>query len=706
MIKKVIFVLLFVSTTFLFAQKEQLKDSINSLEEIVIQGVRVKKTDPFTQSNLNKKELETRNLGQDIPVLLNYLANVVTTSDAGAGVGYTGIRVRGSDATRVNVTINGIALNDSESQGVYWVNLPDFSSSMGSVQLQRGVGTSSNGAGAFGASLNILTEGFNEHSLIELQNSYGSFNTHKHNLQFQSGKLGEHFYASGRFSLVHTDGYIDRATSDLQSLYLSAAYRTDKTLIKFVNFGGHEKTYQAWYGVDADTYNTQPTFNYAGAIYNNTGEISDYYQNQTDNYTQVHNQLIVNHHVNATTDINAVLHYTRGYGYYEEYKQDAKISSYSLPTTLFTSNMTRTDLIRRKWLSNHYYGATFSIQYQPLNQLKLLLGSALNQYDGDHFGKVIWAKNAVQQTLDYRYYLNNGLKNEFNIFQKVQYQISEQWNIFTDLQYRNVTYKTDAFLPIDVNERYHFFNPKAGITYSFSPQNLLYLSYAQAHKEPVRDDYEMAIVKPQPETLHDFELGWRKSKNQNYWQLNAYYMYYQDQLVLTGAINDEGEFVRANSGESFRLGLEWESVFNLHKKWQWMPTISYNISKNVNFFDDIKNTFSDTTISYSPDWVGSNGLVFKPNDNIDFSFFTKYVGKQYMSNDENSNAVLVAYSTSDFLLQWHKTNIGKLKNLQLKALINNLFNEKVISNGYMYDGIPYYYPQAGIHYLVGVDISF
>lgn len=704
--KKVFYSILMLTSFTVFAQQEQSKDTIKTLDEIVIQGVRIKKTDPFTQTNLNKKEMETKNLGQDLPVLLNLLPNVVTTSDAGAGVGYTGIRVRGSDATRVNVTINGIALNDSESQSVYWVNLPDFSSSTGSVQLQRGVGTSANGAGAFGASLNLLTEGFSEKPKIQFQNSFGSFNTHKHNLQYQSGKVNDHIYVSGRFSTVHSDGYIDRATSDLRSLYFSIAYRNEKTLIKFLNFGGHEKTYQAWYGVDKTTFEQHPTLNYAGAIYDENGNITDYYDNQTDNYTQIHNQLHFNHHLNATIDISAALHYTRGYGYYEEYKQDAKLSNYSINQQQTNCNCNFSDLIRRKWLDNHYYGAVFSLKYDTHNRYKMILGGAINQYDGDHFGKVIWLKNSDIYEFDHQYYFNNGLKNELNLYQKMQFQLTKKWNVFTDIQYRNVFYTTDSFLPTVVSERYHFFNPKAGITYSISPQNLLYASYAQAHKEPVRDDFEYAVIKPQAENLHDFELGWRSSKNQKYWQLNAYYMLYKNQLVLTGAINDEGEYVRTNSGESYRAGVEFESVFKLHQQWHWMPNVSYSINQNVNYFDENTQKTAHTNISFSPDWVVGNRLVFQPYKYFNMSLNTKYVGQQFMSNNEHVNSILKPYTTTDFLISWQQTEVWNFQNFAVTLMFNNILDVPYISNGYMYEDVPYYYPQAGFHFLAGIDFSF
>lgn len=704
--KKVIFTVLTLFFAHSWAQNSIEKDSVTQLQEVVIQSTRVKKTDPFTQTNLTKTEIESRNLGQDVPQLLNYLPNIVTTSDAGAGVGYTGIRVRGSDATKVNVTINGIALNDSESHSVYWVDLPDFASSTQSMQLQRGVGTSTNGSGAFGASLNLLTEGFSNSASLTLQNSYGSFNTHKHNLQFQSGKLGKHIHFSGRISSINSDGYIDRASSGLKSYYLSGAYIDKNTIAKLLSFGGHEKTYQAWYGVDKATYETNPTFNYAGAIYNDAWEVVDYYENQVDDYTQNYYQLHVNQHINSKFDLALALHYTKGFGFYEDYKQDADMSDYGLqPLDFGSETINSTDLIRQKWLKNDYYGTTFSLKFTDSN-FSLITGGAYSIYDGDHFGKVIWARYASQTEKNHQYYFDNGLKKDFNIFTKMQYAFSQKWNLFFDLQLRNVNYKTNDFLTPDIDKNWTFFNPKAGLTYQLNTDNQIYTSYARASREPLRDDFEYASSEPKPEKLDNFELGWRYFKNDNFLQLNAYAMLYKNQLVLTGARTDTGDYIRANSGKSYRIGVELESQIALSKKWKWLPNLALSTNQNEDFYNESSDSYKNTEISYSPKFIAGSQISFEPISNIKLAFLNKYVGSQFLDNNQSNNSKLDAYFITDFQFQWNTFKFLGMKEVQISVLANNIFNQKYASNGYMYDGIPYYFPQAGINFLVGVDVSF
>lgn len=701
----IIFSMLF--SAFLWAQTEVVNDTVTSLDEVIIQATRSQKTDPYTQTNLTKSQIESRNLGQDVPLLLNFLPNVVTTSDAGTGVGYTGIRVRGSDATRVNVTINGIALNDSESHSVYWVDLPDFASSTQSMQLQRGVGTSTNGSGAFGASLNLLTEGITEKPEIQIQNSIGSFGTHKHNLQFQSGVLNENFSFSGRISAINSDGYVDRASSKLKSYYLSGAYRDDNTLLKILSFGGHEITYQSWYGVDKQTFEDNPTFNSAGAIYNDAWEVVDYYDNQVDDYTQNHYQIHWNQHLNPQWDLAMALHYTRGFGFYEEYAQDKDMSDYGLsPITIGSEIITTTDLIRQKWLDNHYYGTTFSVKYNDQQKVKWVLGGAYSIYDGDHYGKVIWARYASDSEKDHTYYTDNGLKRDFNIFSKFQYELTPKWQAFADLQLRSVNYQTTDFLVDDVDAKWLFFNPKAGLTYQLNDAHQFYTSYARAHREPVRDDFEMATTQPKPEKLDDFELGWRYDSDKQDLQVNMYYMAYQDQLVLTGARTDEGDYIRANSGKSYRLGLEAEAEIQLAKAWYWLPNVAISQNQNQDFYDEVADRHIDSEISFSPSLIMGNQWVFKPTSQIQMALLQKYVGSQYMNNVEGNDAVLDAYFTTDFQFQWEKDKLLGLNNVKFTALVNNLFNAKYASNGYMYDDSPYYFPQAGINFLLGLDLSF
>jgi len=703
-------ILLFLVSLNIFtalAQVEVKKDSLTQLEQVTIQATRAQKNDPFTKTEVLKTAIESRNLGQDIPILLNFLPNVVTTSDTGSGVGYTGIRVRGSDATRVNVTINGIPLNDSESQATYWVNLPDFASSTQSIQLQRGVGTSTNGAGAFGASLNLKTNNVIEKSGAILQNSYGSFNTHKHNIQFNTGTVANNFSFSGRLSNIQSDGYIDRASSDLNSFFLSGAYQNKGTFIKAMAFGGHEITYQAWNGIDKATFEENPTFNSAGAIYNDAWEVTGYYNNEVDNYTQTHYQLHINQRVNENIKANVAFHYTKGFGFYETYKQNRKFEDYGLqPIDIDGTILDKTDLVRQKWLNNDFYGATYSLKYNNFNNLKVIFGGAVNQYDGDHYGKVIWARYASNTENNHRYYENNGFKTDVNSYLKATYKLSNKFHTYVDMQLRNVIYKTTDFLADDIDVNYLFFNPKVGITYFLNNKSNLYLSYARANKEPIRDDFEYATKTLKPEKLDDLELGWRYTSKTFKVQSNAYFMKYKDQLVLTGALTDVGDFIRANSGESYRLGIELDAAVAITKELNWQPNIALSTNKNIDFYNATTSKFDTTAISYSPNIVAGSNLIYNPLKCIQVAMLSKYVGKQFMNNIELEASELPAYFVTDFQVKWQKDNVLGLQQIAFTGMLNNAFNKKYASNGYMWGETPYYYAQAGTNFLVGLTLKF
>lgn len=714
--KKVFIIFLSLSHLIVFAQDkiEIQNDSLQKpikLTEVIVEATRASKNAPFTVSNFKKTDIESRNLGQDIPILVNYLPNVVTTSDAGAGIGYTGIRVRGSDATRVNVTINGIPLNDSESQGTYWVDLPDFASNTQSIQLQRGVGTSTNGAGAFGASLNLLTDGISEKTSAEVSKGYGSFGTYKYTIIANTGIINNHFEFTGRLSEIKSEGYIDRGNSNLTSYYVSGTYFDDKTMIKGISFGGHEVTYQAWNGVDAETYKSNRKFNSAGAIYDSNWNVLDYYDNEVDDYEQSHYQLHINHSFTDNLSGNLAFHYTKGYGFYEQYKQDQEFSSYNLtPIIINGTSINQTDLVRRKWLDNDFYGTTFSLKYDK-EALNLIIGGAWNFYDGDHFGEVIWARYSSDSEIRHQYYFDNGKKKDFNIFTKATYQLNEKLQLFGDLQVRNVDYKTTDFLLIDVNENLTFFNPKVGVTYQLNQQNNFYVSYAKATKEPNRTDYEYAVIKPKSEELNDFELGWRHQKNETKINTNLYYMQYTNQLVLTGAIDpNDGSPIRANSGKSYRLGLEIDAQMKLNEQLTWSPNFGISSNKNIDYTVEENGTvmnLGNTEISYSPSVVAGNVLTYAAFKNLEFSLFTKFVSEQYLSNTELSVSKLDDYWVSDLLLKYQINSFSKLfKKVELSALINNIFDKKYISNGYMWDTTPYYYPQAGINFLASLTLKF
>ncbi|WP_264565651.1 TonB-dependent receptor [Flavobacterium sp. N3904] len=687
----------------------QTKDTtkVNQLDEVLVSAIRVTSKTPVTFSNLDKKDIKFRNLGQDIPILMNYLPSVVTTSDAGNGIGYTGIRVRGSDATRVNVTINGIPYNDSESQGTYWVNMPDFASSLQSLQLQRGVGTSTNGVGAFGASLNMLTDNFANESNGEISGSAGSFNTYKKNIKFSTGLLNEHIEISGRLSTIDSQGYIDRAESNLQSYFLQTAYVGKSTLIKALVFGGHEKTYQSWNGIDPATMESNRTSNSAGMYTDELGN-ARFYDNETDNYTQNHYQLLWSEKINENWSSNFALHYTKGKGYYENYKYDEPVKGYGgiSPTKIVKNSEGKlvpgTDLVRQKWLDNDFYGTTFSVNYKK-EKWDAILGGGWNKYVGDHYGTVIWARYASQSELGDRYYDDTATKTDGNIFLKASYQLTEKFSLFGDLQYRNVHYVADGVQPTLVDETYHFFNPKAGITYTINPKNNLYFSYARANREPNRTDFEGGNAKP--EKLNDYELGWRFVAEKLQFNTNLYYMGYKDQLILTGQLDDVGSPIRSNSETSYRTGLEVDVTIPVTEKFMIKPNFTLSSNKNVNLTVNAID-YGTTDIAYSPDVIVGNIFIYKPIESVYISLLQKFVGEQYMNNIESPEAKLPSYFVNDLNVAYTFTPKKIFKAIVINALVNNILDKKYVSNGYMYDVYPYYYPQAGINFLAGLTLKF
>ncbi|MEL1239613.1 TonB-dependent receptor [Flavobacterium sp. DGU99] len=682
-----------------FAQQKQ-KDStqLNQLDVVLVSAVRVTSKTPVSFSNLEKKDIAPRNLGQDIPVLMNYMPSVVTTSDAGNGMGYTGIRVRGSDATRVNVTINGIPYNDAESQGTFWVNMPDFASSVESLQLQRGVGTSTNGSGAFGASLNMLTDNFASKANGEISNSYGSFNSHKHTVKFSTGLLNDHFELAGRVSNLKSDGYVDRASSDLKSYFLQGTYINKTTLIKALAFGGTEKTYQSWNGIDGETLNSNRRFNSAGMFTDEEGN-PRFYDNETDNYQQDHYQLHWSESFSDKWSSNLAFHYTKGKGFYENYKEDADMADYGLNSV---GSVTTTDLVRQKWLDNDFYGTTFSVKYRD-EKLNVILGGGWNKYEGDHFGKVIWARYASQSELGDHYYDDFSTKTDGNIFAKANYQLTEQLSFYGDLQYRNVRYKANSWETGLVDDTFNFFNPKAGLNFEIDQKNALYFSYARANREPNRTDYEGGNVKP--EKLNDFELGWRYNSDTFQLSSNFYYMGYKDQLILTGTLDDVGNPIRSNSEKSYRLGFEADATIKISDKVILRPNFTLSSNKNVDLDVEGQN-YGTKEIAYSPSVIAGNIIVVSPVENFHISLLQKYVGKQYMNNIELAAAKLADYFVNDLNVSFEIKPKSVFKSIMISGLVNNILDKKYISNGYMWDVYPYYYPQAGINFLAGLTLKF
>ncbi|NDV41783.1 TonB-dependent receptor [Flagellimonas sediminis] len=690
------------------------------LDEVLVQAVRVTKEFPITFSNLEKEDLGPRNLGQDVPILMNFMPAVVTTSDAGAGIGYTSIRVRGSDATRVNVTINGVPYNDAESQGTFWVNMPDFSSSTQSLQLQRGVGTSTNGAGAFGASLNMLTDAFSEEAYARVSSSIGSFNTLRNNVKFSTGLLNDHIEFSGRLSRITSDGYVDRASSKLDAYFLQGVYKDDNTLVKALLFGGHEVTYQAWDGVTAEQLENDRTFNPVGMYTDEDGNVQ-FYDKEVDNYKQDHFQLHWYETLGPEWTTHLALHYTRGRGFFEQYKEDEDFADYGLdPIEVNGGTINSTDLIRRRWLDNDFYGTVFSATYDK-NNLKLIFGGGYNEYKGDHFGEIIWARYASNSEIRDRYYDDNSTKTDFNGYTKANYQLNNKWSVFGDVQYRRVTYNANGDDTGLVDDTFNFFNPKTGVTFDLNPNNNFYFSYARANREPNRNDYENGS--PRPEKLNDFELGWRYVSPDFQLNTNVYYMRYKDQLVLTGELNDVGAPLRSNVGDSYRLGLELDANLRFAQKFLWRPNLALSDNRNLDFYfqrDGELQNLGNTHIAYSPQLIAGNVFTYQPNENFQVSLLSKFVGKQYMGNIDSEGSTLDSYTQTDFNVQYVIQTNAFVKSIVLSGLVNNIFDADIVSNGYFYtydddfsnpgtvttiEGAGYY-PQAGINFLLGATFNF
>jgi len=718
--KRILLAVFFISN-ILYSQ-EKIIDTVQgtkqNLDEVIVKGIRAKFSSPISYSNIYKEKLKNKNLGQDLPILLNFLPSVVTTSDAGAGIGYTGIRVRGVSPQSTNITINGIPFNDPESMGTFWVNLPDFTSSIQSLQLQRGIGTSTNGSGAFGASINISTDNISQTPYAEISSSFGSFNTRKNTIKFSTGKINDVFEFSGRFSKIDSDGYVDRAYSDLKSYFIQGTYLKGSTLIKAISFAGHEKTYQSWYGLTMDQ------------LKENRRQNPYTYENEIDNYKQDHYQLHWNEKINNFWSFNLGLNYTYGRGYFEQYREDDNIDTYggivSSDTNLNGEKTDTTDLIRRRWLDNDFYVFNSSLNFVK-NKIDLTISSSYSSYVGDHFGEVIWARTfSSNGKIRDRYYEGLGEKKDLSFFTKLLYSIDEKIEFYSDLQYRNVKYNTSGttsdLVNMVIDKSYGFFNPKIGLSYKLNPNSLLYVSYARANREPNRTDYE-SNPDIQPERLNDIEFGWRlRNKNMSL-NLNSYFMLYDEQLVLTGEIDDVGNPKRTNSGSSYRIGLEIENRINISELFSFETNLTLSSNKNKNIFsmvDGALYNYGKTNISFSPSFVGSNAIIYQPSEKISLSLLSKYVGKQYMGNTDQPNSILESYFVNDINITYSLKPEKIFQSISINFLINNILNKEYISNGYYYtyddtwsvpgqiktlDGAGYY-PQATRNFLAGLVFEF
>ncbi len=697
-------------------------------EAVIISATRAKTTTPATVQNISRVEIERLNTGKDLPFLLENTPSAVITSDAGTGVGYTGLWIRGTDMSRINIMINGIPLNDPESHLVYWVDLPDFASSTDNIQIQRGVGTSVNGASAFGASINLQTKHLSDEPFAGINTTAGSFNTLKNMVSFGTGLLNKRFAFEGRLSKISSDGYIDRASANLKSFYLSGGYYGNKTIARVNIFSGKEITYQAWEGVPSYMLETHRTFNPAGMYYGANGDTL-YYNNQVDDYQQDHFQAFISHQANTGLLLNLALHYTKGYGFYESFKQADDFADYGLQNVINLSDtLFSTDLIRRKCMDNKYYGTTFSAIYEKKDKLWATIGGSINTYKGDHFGRIIWAQFASNSTPEYNYYFNQSEKRDASFYSKIIYHINKPLSLFVDLQYRTVHYtlqgKRDNLEELNQKHNFNFLNPKAGVTYYTSAKSKAYVSVAVANREPSRYNFQDAdnAYLPRPERLTDFEVGY-EIQNKNFKTMaNAYYMLYKDQLVLTGKINNIGAAIMTNVPKSYRAGIELSASLNLGKYFEVAGNLTFSENKIKGFTEYIDNWdtwgqdsiyLGNTTISFSPSTIGSLNLVAKPTEKMHISLNNKYVGKQYIDNTTNEDKILPAYFTSNLRADYWFT-IPKVKTISIFISLNNLFNNLYETNAWVYtyiyenqrqkmDG---YFPQAGLNYSMGLTVKF
>ncbi len=706
-------------------------------DEIIVTGTRAKENAPTTFTTVSKETLGKINLGQDLPVLLDATPSVVSTSDAGAGVGYTGIRIRGSDATRINVTINGIPVNDAESQGTFWVNMPDFTSSVQDIQIQRGVGTSTNGSGAFGASINIRTQQHSQKAFGELSTSYGSFNTWKHTVKAGTGMIKDRFYIEGRISKISSDGYVERAKSNLWSYYISTGYQYKNTILKYVHFSGREKTYQAWYGVPQDSLAVHRKMNIAG---------TDYYANspawkdQNDNYRQDYHQLFFTQKLSNSWVLNLAGFATLGKGFYEEFKVDQSFAKYKVDAPVLNGDtLLRGDLVRRRWLDNGFYGGTYSVNYEGRKGLSVSVGGLAAYYDGDHYGTVLWARNAAVNN-DTKYYFNVGRKTDINVYAKLNYEWNKKLIVFADLQYRYVkhTMKGDenGGYSFDIQRNWNFFNPKVGIAYQAHKYHQVYASFAMGNREPNRDDIVDGNIQKN-ETMYNAEAGYRFANSKYAFSANYYMMYYKNQLVLTGRLNDVGNPIKANAPSSYRTGVELQGSLQPVKYFRATGNFTFSVNKIKSFKEYIytydENYEADSAltliidhknsdISFSPSIISALTLTALPVTGLEVSLVTKAVSKQYMDNSMDEERKLKPFWYSNINVQYTlKTSF--LKEIQFNLLLNNVFNKLYESNGFTYsERYSYldensatqvtpvskynsYYPQAGFNFLLGITIK-
>jgi iron complex outermembrane receptor protein len=703
------------------------------MEEVLVNATRAGEHSPLAYSAISKEALKEQNTGQDMPYLLSLTPSLVETSEAGNGVGYTNLRIRGTDANRINVTIDGIPLNDPESQQVFWVDLPDLASSVENIQVQRGAGTSSNGSGAFGATISIQTISPENEPFAEVSSSVGSFNTVKNMVAAGTGLLGGRFSLQMRLSDLKSDGYVERTGSNHRSAFLTGIYRTEKSRLKVNLILGKEHTGIGWWGVPKDSLATNRRYNPSGEYTDESG-IIHYYDNESDNYIQNHVQLIYNLKINNSLSLNTAIHYTKGKGYYEEYAEDQLLADYGLSSFLMgDSVISSTDLIRQKWMSNDFYGFVYSIRYQK-NRLEAIAGGGMNLYLGDHFGRIIWMRDAGNSEKDHQWYFNKARKGEVSIYGKINYSLSDKINIFGDLQYRHVMYKMsgidDDLTDLGQEHRFGFFNPKAGIFYSITPKQDAYLSFSVANREPTREDYKEATgdpeATPKPETLYDTEAGYKLRYGKNSFGINLYGMIYKDQLVPTGELSNVGYSIMTNVDKSYRLGIETSAAISISDHIIWNVNLTLSRNKIINFVEYytdyntidwssqyLSKSVGMVDIAYSPSVIMASDLAFNIHRGIDLHLISKYVGKQYFDNTMNPERTIDPYFVNNLRIDL-SPRFRNIKGMEIQFLINNIFNTMYENNAYggnwYEDGVEktwsYFFPQAGTNFMCRLDVKF
>jgi iron complex outermembrane receptor protein len=728
----------------------ELKQDHILAEEVLVSATRVKEKTPVAFATVEKKEIEGNNLGQDIPYLMSLTPSFVATSDAGTGVGYTNFRIRGTDLNRINVTVNGIPMNDAESHGTWWVDIPDLASSTDNIQVQRGVGTSTNGAAAFGATINLQTITINKDAFAECSSSVGSFGTVRNSVGVGTGLIKGKFTFDARLSKVSSDGFIDRASSGLKSFFVSGGYFTEKTILKVNVFSGLEDTYQAWNGVPSVRLNNDAAgmkryldhwlwssgserenqIKYDQMINSDSRTYNMYtYKNEIDHYQQDHFQMLFSHKFTELFNVNASLFYTPGKGYYEQYKYDQKLADYLItPSVVGGETIETSDLIRRKWLDNDFYGVTFSAT-QKQETGEFTFGGGYNVYDGNHFGRVIWARNAGDSEMDHEWYRGTGLKKDFNVFAKYNYELAENLNLFADFQYRTIDYTIggldDDLRDLTQSHSFEFFNPKVGVFYKLNDLQDIYANFARANREPNRDNYVDADPngkQPTYETLNDFELGYKYNSSRMALGVNAYLMSYQNQLILTGEINDVGAPIMVNVDNSYRAGLELMAGMKLTQKLKW--DVNLTLSKNkikefTEYVDDwdnggqIATKLGTTDLAFSPEVIANSQLNWIATKGLNVSLQSYSVSKQYIDNTSSNDRKLNGYFLNNLKFTY-RVPLKFAKEFNLHLMVNNLFDVEYENNAwvysYVYGGERFamdgYFPQAGINFMAGLDIKF